>query len=63
MCHSPLGVIGFPALGDEVGGGVGVEVAGARLGLASGDLVDLAERLAGVGQQGELDGQALAVTT
>ena len=30
---------------DDVGGGVGVEVAGAVLGLAAVDLVDVAERL------------------
>ena len=46
---------------DDIGGGVGVEVAGAALGLAAVDLVDVAEGLAVVGDQGQVDGQPLEV--
>ena len=48
-------------LADDVGGGVGVEVAGAVLGLAAVDLVEVAEGLAVVGDQGQVDGQPLEV--
>ena len=48
-------------LADDVGGGVGVEVAGAALGLAAVDLVEVAEGLAVVGDQGQVDGQPLEV--
>ena len=53
MCSSDLAV-------DEVGGGVGVEVAGAALGLAAVDLAGADQRQAVVGDQGQVDGQALA---
>ena len=49
-------------LADDVGGGVGVEVAGAVLGLGAIDLVEVAERLAVVGDQRQVDGQPLAVS-
>ena len=46
-------------MADDVGGGVGVEVAGAVLGLGAVDLVEVAERLAVVGDQRQVDGQPL----
>ena len=46
---------------DQVSGGVGVEVTGAALGLATVDLVEVAKRLAVVGDQGQVDGQSLGV--
>jgi hypothetical protein len=41
---------------DQVGGGVGVEVGGAALGLAAVDLGGIAERLPVVGDQGDVHG-------
>src|SRR5262249_57791163 len=48
------------AVADDVGGGVGVERAGAALGLAAVDLGRVAQRLAVVGDQVQVDGQGLA---
>ena len=48
------------ALADDVGGGVGVEVGGAALGLAAVDLVGVVQGLAVVGDEGQVDGQRLA---
>ena len=48
------------ALVDDVGGSVGVEVSGAALGLAAVDLVLAVQRLAVVGDQGQVAGQRLA---
>jgi hypothetical protein len=49
-------------LADDVGGGIGVEVAGAVLGLAAVDLAEVAEGLAVVGDQRQVDGQPLEVS-
>jgi len=51
------------ALADDVGGGVGVEVRRAALGLAAEDLAEVAEWLAVVGREGEIDGEGLAAAT
>ena len=48
------------AFADDVGGGVGVEVAGAAFGLAAVDFVGVVQGLAVVGDEGEVDGQGLA---
>src|SRR5206468_5345188 len=49
------------ALAEDVGGRVGMEVAGAALGVAAVDLRGVMQRLAVVGDEGEVDGQGLAL--
>jgi hypothetical protein len=59
-----MGVLSHPPVlpvAHHIGGGVGVEVAGAALGLAAADLVEVAERLAMVGDQCQVNGQPLEV--
>ena len=46
-------------LADDVGGGIGVEVAGAVLGLGAVDLAEVAEGFAVVRDQRQIDGQPL----
>src|SRR5215831_20966113 len=51
------------ALAGDVGGGIGVEVAGATAGLAAVDLGGVVQRLAVVGHQLQVDGQRLPALT
>ena len=48
------------AFADDIGGGIGVEMAGATLGLAAVNLDGVQERLSMVGDEHQVDGQGLA---